>query len=65
MRGVRIALGIALALVACRDNPNIDGTKVAKLSPGVGCDQICGRIAELWDIAVQEPEDSPNQHGLF
>jgi len=24
-----------------------------------------GRIAELWDIGVQEPEDSPNQHGLF
>lgn len=23
------------------------------------------RIAELWDIAVQEPADSPNEHGLF
>ena len=23
------------------------------------------RIAELWDIAVQQPEDSPNEHGLF
>jgi len=24
-----------------------------------------GRIAELWDIGVPEPEDSPNEHGLF
>lgn len=23
------------------------------------------RIVELWDIAVEEPQDSPNQHGMF
>ena len=23
------------------------------------------RIAELWDIGMQAPKDSPNQHGLF
>lgn len=40
----------------------------AKLRP-VSVVHICRfngeRIAELWDIAVQEPEDSPNQNGLF
>lgn len=24
-----------------------------------------GRIAELWDVAVQAPKDSPNKNGLF
>ena len=23
------------------------------------------RVVELWDIALQQPESSPNQHGLF
>ena len=23
------------------------------------------RIAELWDIGIEEPADSPNEHGLF
>ena len=23
------------------------------------------RIAELWDVAMQAPKDSPNEHGLF
>ena len=40
----------------------------AKLQP-VSVVHICRfkgqRIVELWDIAVQEPEDSPNQNGLF
>lgn len=24
-----------------------------------------GRIAELWDVAQEEPPDSPNQRGMF
>jgi predicted SnoaL-like aldol condensation-catalyzing enzyme len=23
------------------------------------------RIVELWDVAVEEPPDSPNEHGMF
>ena len=23
------------------------------------------RIAELWDVGMQAPQESPNQHGLF
>jgi predicted SnoaL-like aldol condensation-catalyzing enzyme len=23
------------------------------------------RIAELWDVGMQAPKDSPNQYGLF
>jgi hypothetical protein len=23
------------------------------------------KITELWDIAAEAPQDSPNQHGMF
>lgn len=23
------------------------------------------RIVELWDVAMQEPQDAPNEHGMF
>lgn len=23
------------------------------------------RVAELWDIAIEAPQDSPNQYGMF
>ena len=55
---MRWALGFAIALFACRDNPNIDGTKVPKLAAGAGCDQICSRIVELCGYAPPNCDDA-------
>ena len=60
MRWAFVGFAIALGPVswACRDNPNIDGTKVPKLSAGAGCDQICGRIVQLCGYAPPMCDDA-------
>jgi len=54
------ALGFAFVLLlgACRDSPNIDGTKVPKLAAGAGCAQICGRIVQLCGYAPPNCDDA-------
>ena len=44
----------------------------ARLQPGAKDFALChlfrfvdGRIVELWDIAQPEPDNSPNQYGMF
>ena len=54
---VRVFVVVVLGLVACRDNPNIDGKSVTKLAPGAACDQICGRIVQLCGYAPPDCDD--------
>ena len=58
MRVVGFALAAVLVLGACRESPNINGKTVAKVAAGAGCDQICGRIAELCSYAPPECDDA-------
>lgn len=51
----------ALALVACRDNPNIDGSKVA--SSGATCTEVCGRLVKLCGYAPPDCDDDVDAAG--
>jgi hypothetical protein len=53
-------LGVALALLflfgACRENPNIDGSKVA--ASGTTCTEVCGRLVKLCGYAPPDCDDA-------
>jgi hypothetical protein len=49
-----VAVGFALALVACRDNPNIDGSKVQ--ASGTTCADVCTRLEALCGYAPPDCE---------
>jgi hypothetical protein len=51
-----VALGFALTLFACRDNPNIDGSKVA--ASGTTCTEVCGRLEKLCGYAPPDCDDT-------
>jgi len=61
---MRWALGFALvafAFVACRDNPNIDGSKVA--ASGTTCTEVCGRLVKLCGYAPPDCDDDVDAAG--
>lgn len=53
--GIGIALATAFVLVACRDNPNIDGSKVAT-TPAT-CKAVCARLVDLCGYAPPDCDD--------
>ena len=60
------ALGFALAacfvvLGACRDNPNIDGSKVQ--ASGTTCTEVCGRLNALCGYAPPDCDDDVDAAG--
>ena len=54
---MRLAFALAFALLACTDNPSIDGARVGTVSPGGTCAQICARITALCGFAPADCTD--------
>ena len=50
------AVGLALALLACRDNPNIDGSKVQ--ASDTTCTAVCKRLEALCGYAPPDCDDT-------
>ncbi len=48
--------GFALTLIACRDNPNIDGSKVQ--ASAATCTDVCTRIVALCGYAPADCDDA-------
>jgi len=57
MRWVALGVVLATGLVsgACRDNPNIDGSKVQ--ASGATCSEVCKRIVALCSYAPPDCDD--------
>ena len=51
----RVFVVVALGLVACRDNPNIDGSKVQASAPS--CSAVCGRLVGLCGYSPPDCDD--------
>ena len=49
-------LAVVIALVACRDNPNIDGSKVA--ATAATCTDVCNRLVALCGYAPPDCDDT-------
>ena len=49
-------LGFAMALLACRDNPNIDGSKVQ--ASVATCAAVCARLEALCGYAPPDCDDT-------
>jgi hypothetical protein len=57
------ALAFVLVLVACRDNPNIDGTKVQ--ASAATCTGVCNRITALCGYAPADCDDDAVDGGGY
>jgi len=56
MRAFWVCAAAALAIAACRDNPNIDGSKVA--ASGTSCPEVCNRLIALCGYAPPDCSDA-------
>ena len=57
------AVAFALAMIACRDNPNIDGSKVQ--ASGTTCTDVCKRLEALCGYAPPDCDDTVVDGGGF
>jgi hypothetical protein len=55
MRAFWVGATAALVIAACRDNPNIDGSKVA--ASGATCPEVCNRLVALCGYAPPDCTD--------